>query len=139
MAREYAGAEKHLVRDEDIPFERRTFMLLLLTSPLVSFDKTHADLKAVLRPQQNQEKGRYALRTQLIGDPTRPLGAGAEILQFFMVDPNHDNVLRGGQPAVIYEVTEGTGGGETPLVLLTASEVDLLAHGEGFSTPLRRA
>lgn len=135
MAREYSAAKEHLVRDEKVPFERRIFMLLLLGSTLVEFDKAHANLDAVLKPERNQGKGRYALRTQLINDPTRPLGGGTELLQFFMVDPNHDEVLRGGQPGVIYEVS---GSKEVPLVLLDAAEVGLLVHGEGFSTPLRR-
>jgi hypothetical protein len=135
MAQEYKGAEDLLVRDDEKPFERRSFMLLLLASPLVVFNQEHADIGAVLKPAQNQEVGRFALRTQVIRDPTRPLGNGAEILQFFMLDPNHDMVRRGNQPAVIYEIVDGK---EMPLVLLTASEVDALVHGEGYATPLRK-
>jgi hypothetical protein len=135
MAQEYKRAEELLVRDEEKPFERRSFMLLLLASPLTAFDAAHADINAVLKPERNQDAGRYALRTQVIRDPTRPLGNGAEILQFFMLDPNHDRTLRGQQAGVIYEVADGAA---TPLVLLTAGEVDLLAYGEGYATPLRR-
>lgn len=148
MAQEYKNAEKLLVRDEEKPFGRRSFMLLLLADSLVTFDKAHADLNAVLKPERNQDVGRYALRTQVINDPTRPLGGGAEILQFFMLDPNHDRTLRGQQAGVIYEIgftpdsevsppTKGVAG-EVPLVLLNPGEVDLLAYGEGYATPLRR-
>jgi hypothetical protein len=138
MAQEYTGAAKALKMNPTTPFVRRSFMLLLLaTSPQVEFDPKHATLDAVLKPPGNQETGRFALRTQVIRDPTRPLGGSAEILQFFMVDPNRDEVLRGMHSAVIYEVGAGESTAQTPLFLLTPAEVDLLVHGEGFATPLR--
>lgn len=138
MAQYYASANEALKHDEKNPFPRRTFMLLVFASVLTEFIADAETLDAVLKQKRNQEVGRYALRTQIINDPTRPLGGGTEILQFFMEDPNRDEVLRGGHPAVIYEVS-GTGksSAETPLIHLSVAEVDLLAHGEGFSTPLR--
>lgn len=139
MAQEYTGAAKALKANPDTPFVRRSFVLLLLaTTPQVDFDQKHTTVDAVLKPAGNQEAGRYALRTQVIRDPTRPLGGSAEILQFFMVDPNRDMVLRGMHSAVIYEAAgEGADVTQTPLFLLTPAEVDLLVHGEGFATPLR--
>jgi hypothetical protein len=138
MAQEYTGAAKALKANPETPFVRRTFMLLLLaTTAQVDFEEKHATLDAVLKPVQNNEVGRYALRTQVIRDPTNPLGGTPDILQFFMVDPNRDMVLRGMHSAVIYEVSTGTSAAETPLFLLTPAEVDLLVHGEGFATPLR--
>jgi hypothetical protein len=138
MAQEYTGAAKALKANPETPFVRRSFMLLLLaTTSNVDFDEKHAALDAVLKPVQNNEVGRYALRTQVIRDPTNPLGGTPDILQFFMVDPNRDMVLRGMHSAVIYEVSTGTSAAETPLFLLTPAEVDLLVHGEGFATPLR--
>lgn len=138
MSQEYTGATKALNANPEVPFVRRSFMLLLLaTTPQVEFDPKHATLDAVLKPAQNQETGRYALRTQVIRDPTNPLGGTPDILQFFMVDPNRDMVLRGMHSAVIYEVSTGEGAAETPLFLLTPAEVDLLVHGEGFASKLR--
>lgn len=138
MAQEYTGAAKALKANPEVPFVRRSFMLLLLaTTPQVEFEAKSTALDAVLKPAQNQEVGRYALRTQVIRDPTNPLGGTPNILQFFMVDPNRDMVLRGMHSAVIYEVGTGEGTAETPLFLLTPAEVDLLVHGEGFATPLR--
>lgn len=138
MAQVYNAADKAVRRDEKRPFEQRIFMLLLLSSPLAEFDPAHATVDDVLKPPTNQDEGRYALRTQVISDPTRPLGGGAEILQFFMVDPNRDILIGGTRPAVMYEVT-GTGSTakEVPLFKLTASETSLLTYGAGFSTPLR--
>lgn len=138
MAQVYTGAAKALKANSETPFVRRSFMLLLLaTAPNVDFDEKHTALDAVLKPVQNNEVGRYALRTQVIRDPTNPLGGTPNILQFFMVDPNRDMVLRGMHSAVIYEVSTGEGAAKTPLFLLTPAEVDLLVHGEGFATPLR--
>jgi hypothetical protein len=138
MAQEYTGAAKALKANPETPFVRRSFMLLLLaTTSNVDFDEKHAALDAVLKPVQNNEVGRYALRTQVIRDPTNPLGGTPDILQFFMQDPNRDLVLRGMHSAVLYEVSTGEGAAETPLFLLTPAEVDLLVHGEGFATPLR--
>lgn len=138
MANEYKNAETLLKPDEKIPFEKRIFMLLLLSSTLAAFDAAHADVGAVLKPDTNQDAGRFALRTQVIRDPTHAIGNRDQLLQFFLVNPNHDKLLRGGQPGVIYEVTPGAEGGEKPLVYLTAAEVALVVHGEGFSTPMYR-
>jgi len=140
MAQEYASAAKALRRDEEVPFERRSFMLLLLaTTARVEFDAKHTTLDAALKAPQNQEAGRFALRTQVIKDPTNPLGGTPDILQFFMVDPNRDLVIRGMHSAVIYEVSgEETSTAQVPLFLLTPAEVDLLVHGEGFATKLKQ-
>jgi len=135
MAREYKAAEKALKRDEENPFSERDFELLLVDPVNTEFDAAHRSIKDVAGKDGDEAPQTHTLRTQIIQDPTRPIGGLAEILQFFAQDPNRDDLMDTSDGGVIFEVTEGK---ETALLFLTPAEVHRLVRGEGYAYPLNR-
>ncbi len=135
MAEIYASADKVLRAKEKVSWVERVFALILLASKIVHFEEKAVTLDAALKDDKNEEDQRFSLRTQLIQDPTRPIGGAPQILQLFAVDPNPDALMTADTPAMIVEITDGK---ETPLALLSSAEVSRLAYGEGFSIPLRK-
>ncbi len=135
MAEIYASADKVLQVNAKVSWAERAFALILLASTIVHFEEKSSTLDAALKDDKNEEDRRFSLRTQLIQDPTRPIGGSLQILQFFAVDPNPDSLMTADAAAVIVETTDGK---EIPLALLSSAEVSRLAYGEGFSIPLRK-
>lgn len=134
MAGVYANTEERLKDDAEDPIGKREYGLILLNARDAEFDKGHGTLKNVLDVESNKELDRTSLRTQIISDPTRALSAAERVLQFFFVNPDRESLQSRTQVGIIFEQGDSN---EIPLFFLSPDEVWYMAHGEGFSSPLR--
>lgn len=125
-----------LQRDEDRPFTDRTYKLLQLDGPRTKIETEDTTVDAILKRKENVEINRVPLRTQLIGDPTRPFGVGDQLLQFFVRESSRHSVRTHLTGGVIFE-TDGEQ--EVPLVHVSKDDVTRMISGEGFTVTVPSA